>query len=60
MDEYEDYKPRSNEESLFEREEVEVSDGQGEKGRAQIYWLRGPVAGLPTIEGGDYLKYRQG
>jgi len=57
LDEYEDYRPQSVSQSLFERVQVVAFDAKGIRCNAEIYWYRASISGLDQIEGGDYLAF---
>lgn len=57
LDEYEDYRPESDSQSLFERVQVVALDERGTRCKAEIYWYCASISGLDQIEGGDYLAF---
>ena len=57
LDEYEDFRPQSVSQSLFERVQVVAMDAMGTRRIAEIYWYRASISGLDQIEGGDYLAF---
>jgi gamma-glutamylcyclotransferase (GGCT)/AIG2-like uncharacterized protein YtfP len=57
LDDYEDYRPHSDSQSLFERVQVVAFDAKRARCNAEIYWYRASVSGLDQIESGDYLEF---
>jgi gamma-glutamylcyclotransferase (GGCT)/AIG2-like uncharacterized protein YtfP len=57
LDEYEGYQPQQPETSLFVRKAVEVIRQNGQTLSCWCYLYNRPVARLPRIESGNYLRH---
>ncbi len=55
LDEYEEFDPNNVAGSLYRREPIKVHLGEDEI-NAWIYWYNGPVANIPHLRHGNYLR----
>lgn len=60
LDEYEGVHPEPPQEPLYQRSLTTAITGDGQKTNAWVYWYNGPVDGLPILESGNVLDFKNG